>query len=298
MHYFIRIFTNEKPELPYDTETAPPLPVKQRGSLSPQCHSPTSAFSQSVDNSFFEAAFSSSSFNMTPLSKSPSSSLSSGLSGSSEDILMCRSNRTETRSNRIETNSTGVSPQSLLMPRFSTYDNMTCMGAGLHQTTNNSTQISLAQRMNSLKFIQMPPPIPSKHGGRSRVQSHYDNVHYDCQLGINMSHSKEMIVKSSSSSQRIIQSHQSGFTQRTELDSLSSAAAAENLRSDSLGAVSFKSAAVISKKSHITVSDSSGTRSASAHSAAASFVAGSTSAENISNPPPLPPKKKFSKYCS
>ena len=253
----------------------------------------------------------------SPRSRSPASSISSALSGSSEDLLDDGSSQTSSL-NASPTKSHGE-------PRFSQYDNFSMMptmsGFGMHGINDFTEKIqqltsdiqsksateTLFERMNN------PPPLPGKskpgaagspHTHPTQQQQARDKI---IERGPNTLSTYDNLSPSSSPSTIVTYRTASmqGQSQQTTLSSLPGGRGAGVMRASHSAHQGFSggmsttvtgpgmmtyrastSTAMVSRSMHMEISQETFSSSETFSSG------GSSSMESLTRAPPLPPKKK------
>lgn len=271
-----------------DVDFPPPLPDKEKrrsGNMYDLMSSTTSTTSltptQSPQNSILISPtgeiltpFSQSPHSVSPMSHSPSSSVGSGLNKSTEDLIA-----TAQRSSR--TNSITKLTEGQVMNSSSS----SVMRSSTNQHTTFDEINSLTYKINQLtsSIDEKPPPIPSKQR-LHRLMSTYDNVPDALQVcnASSMSSASRSVFnrtmesRISSSSTCSSQSSQSSQSTQSFMSVLTQ-------KSASSSALLFCADRTSSQE---TYSSSETFSSATSHS----------STESLPKPPPLPPKKRHSKW--
>lgn len=259
------------------------------GSLSPHS-SPHNSMILSGNTSFLDYSLNSSngSLHSQTSCPSPSSSTSSGLNQSVEDLIAERHSQLGGNFAKTMSDSTLVKKSSVISSSHSE-----CTVNQINQLTkeiDNLTKLTenfqaMSRRKQGESGSGGPPPLPSKASKLNRHMSHYDNVPDG--TTIESAFSSSNVVTNRTIISRTVTSRVSQTSQMSEA----------RLSSSSTSSTQSFSGVQMQKSNTISFSHQTSSQE-DAYSSSGSFSSAShSSMDSIQkNPPPLPPKQRHSKY--
>lgn len=289
-------------------EAPPPLPDKTKrrsqiqnmlemvsnaglhaGHMSPSNQSPHNSMILSGNVSFLDYSMNSSngSLHSQTSCPSPSSSVSSGLNQSAEDLMTDRTIQRSGNFSKTVSDSTLVKRSVVMSSSHSecTVNQINQLTQEIDKLTKLTddmqamTRKNLGQNRSNLESI---PPLPNKSNRANRLVSHYDNVPDGTSIESGFSLSNAMCNRTVIS--QTITSRTSQVSQMSEArlssSSTSSTQSFSGIQMQKSNTISFSHQASSQEDAY----SSSGSFSSTSHS----------SMDSIPRPPPLPPKQKHS----
>ena len=262
------------------------------GNVSPSSHSPHNSMIVSGGNlSLLDSSINSSNGSLHSQSScaSPSSSLSSGLNHSAEELVSSQRSQLSGSFSKTVSDSKLVKKSTVMTGSHSecTVDQINQLTQEIDKLTKLTQDMEEMTKRNLNKTAEIksdvPPPLPSKR--MNRMVSQYDN------LPDGMSIESGYMSSSSSVCTRTVISRT--VTSRMSQNSQTSEA---RLSSSSTSSTQSFSGTQMQKSNTISFTHQASSQE-DAYSSSGSFSSAShSSVENLPRPPPLPPKQRHSEY--